>query len=231
MKRKIDKSVLNSYLKLLMESLEKNEIISEDTARYLFYANTIECLEIKGHNLHRVQQEIIYTDDKLGLNRHKRLLKESANHQIIELDSFFELGKDDKDKYAIEFKFHRKLAKSGNSKKGTTTNYAGQALNDLNRLSLIKKSINRYFVYIVDDKMINYDKNGRTLYKKLLSKEIDETCTIEKSIINNQPKTTIKKAYDSFKSERIPKYKVRTIYKYGFCAKSHNYRLYVFKIV
>lgn len=222
--------VYNKYIDSLKDSLKNNSVISEDTIRYLFYANVIKELKLTHRELSNIQQEVSYSNIILGLGNKKRLLKKNRKKNIIsELDSFLDLGK----KYAIEFKHHRKISKNQNIRKIPRTKYAGEIFNDINRLSLIDGSINKYFIYLMDDAMINYRiKDQKCLFRKIFDINIDDSFVIRQKDILKQSKTTFNTAYKSFNSKNkgLKNILVTMIYKKDFKVNSINYQLAILKI-
>ena len=191
-----EKTLINfkEYAELLKESLEKNGIISEDTARYLLFACVINKYKLKGKETIKILQEVPYTDKK-RLNAKTDSLKGNAK-----LDSFYDLGKE---KYAIEFKFHRIKSATGKKRDIPHTVNAGRVFNDINRLSLIDKNIHKYFIYLTDEGMLKY-KNGKedaSIFRKIFNQKDGVTKTIKQKQLKNEQKTFVDKAYSSFKTK------------------------------
>lgn len=206
--------------------------ISEDTARYLFYTNAIIKLNLSHKELLNIQQEISYSTQTLGLTKDNiKLLKcNGKNNVLSELDSYFDLGKN---KYAIEFEYHRKLSKTNRIRNIPQTRYAGQVFNDINRLSLISSKINKYFIYIIDDAMIGYHfkRNKSTcLYRTVFDMNVNNHTIIEQKDISSQPKGTVKEAYKSFNSKKLDDVDVTMIYKEKFSVGKIQYQVAILKI-
>lgn len=187
-----EKTLINyeEYAKLLKESLKENGIISEDTARYLFYASVIKNNKLSNKTLTKIHQEVPYSDKRLTSESNASMLRRNS-----ELDSFFDF---DEEQYAVEFKYHRETSNKHNKKIIPHTLYAGEIFDDINRLSIINNSINRYFVYLMDKGMINYKEES--LFHKVISlKEGERMFIKQKELSQNQPKTFKKEAFSSFK--------------------------------
>lgn len=67
MKNILNNNIYDKYVCLLKASLDRNSVISEDTARYLFYVNAIKELNLSHNELLNIQQEISYSNPILGL--------------------------------------------------------------------------------------------------------------------------------------------------------------------
>lgn len=213
MKKTLNTKIYDSYVKLLEESINRNIVISEDTARYLFYANIISELKLSLNNMLDIQQELSYFDPKLSLGKKTNLLKKNKAGKIMaELDTYLDFGKE---KYAIEFKYHREISRNKNKRTIPHSMYVGSVFNDINRLSLINSKINRYFVYITDSGMINYKRNDENcLYRKVFDLNNGESYIINQNKLLKQSKTTKVNAYSSFSKMNKGLSDIKVVMKY-----------------
>lgn len=179
-----------------LQNRDTNLEITEDTVRMYLY----KCMLDEDNDLNHYILELPYESKRTSLGIKKNLLKKASNngsHQ--ELDLFYN---DEKNKFAFEIKFHRKGTSSSNK-----TEKAGAIFNDLNRLNIINgKGIEKYFVYVTDDEMMNYflhnknNKGPRCAKLNKAAKDIFDECKTESYKIpyDNQYKRFFSKAWESF---------------------------------
>ena len=231
MKNILNNNIYDKYVCLLKASLDRNSVISEDTARYLFYANAIKELNLSHNELLNIQQEISYSNTILGLKNKSNLLKTNkAGNIMSELDSFFDFGNE---KSAIEFKHHREKSKNLIKKTIPHSQYAGEVFDDINRLSLIDKNLHRYFVYIMDNGMMDYKKNDhKCLFRKVFDMNINDTFVITQKEILNQSSTISDEAYASFSNgaKKLSNISITMIYKKEFSANNTKYQVTIHEI-
>lgn len=229
-KKIIEKNCLQTFSGCVKESLNKNNVISEDTIRYIFYAVLIKKLNFSWNNIISIQQELAYSNKILGIEAKEKYLKKNrAKHILAALDTFINYNNVN---IAIEFKYHRSVSKNGNKKNIPHALYASEVLVDIFRLSLIKKDVIKLFIYVIDDEMINYgNKKNNCLYRTLLDLKVGYEYKIETKEINKQNKTTkenFKKAFCDKTS--LGSVAAKIIYNENFATRNNNYRIIVFEI-
>lgn len=101
----------------------------------------------------------------------------------------------------IEVKYHRATPYSDSC----TTSKAGEAFNDLNRLSMIDAK-NKYFVYVFDDGMHDTYNKGGTHYDAKIFKDTFKSGNVA-SINNNYPITSTSKKVKNFKENAFKTFK------------------------
>lgn len=220
-------NIFDKYADLIEKSLNGEEPISEDTIRYLFYACVISNYNLKEKELLKIQQELPYFSKKLGLNNNE--INQLNNN--VELDSFYEFGKEE---YAIEFKYHRSLSNKGKINSLAKTRCAGEVFDDINRLSLIRNNINKYFIYLMDENMVNYEKKTGRFFKKVFGE--NKEGTIKQEEIKKQAPKFIKEAFSSFikkENSKLKDIKFKQVFSRNFnIKKDHNkeFRIVILKI-
>lgn len=113
------------------------------------------------------------------------------------------------DDMVIEVKYHRATPYSDSC----TTSKAGEAFNDLNRLSMIDAK-NKYFVYVFDDGMHDTYNNGGTHYDAKIFKDTFKSGNVA-SIDNNYPITSTSKKVKNFNENAFKTFQsVYTDFKY-----------------
>ena len=225
----IDKKVFDEFSNLVENSLNINGILSEDTIRYLFYTATIK--NVKEKNVEsKITLETPYcycADEGLIISTvRNRITKKNR----CSLDTFISLKNE---KYALEFKYHHKTGANGLDKTIPHASYAGEVFNDLYRLSIFKNNINKYFVYISDEEMIdNYKKNEKEYaYRKLID---NGKMHVTNKDFRNTNYNTFNK--DSCRFKKIIKakginYTVKKIYENSFKYNTKKYYVFAFSII
>lgn len=202
----------------MLTNTQINNFINEVTTAYniaahLITEDTIRSLLIKALNVpvSDIEIEVPYV-----VNSAKKTNGQKTNTPIIVPNTtWFNSERNRADIYystddmVIEVKYHRATPYSDSC----TTSKAGEAFNDLNRLSMIDAK-NKYFVYVFDDGMHDTYNNGGTHYDAKIFKDTFKSGNVA-SIDNNYPITSTSKKVKNFNENAFKTFQsVYTDFKY-----------------
>ncbi|WP_461867160.1 DUF7662 domain-containing protein [Thermococcus sp.] len=181
-------SLVEERLKAIIEKRSELEEIyqeSEDTIRYMmFYALT---------TVGRVDPLDVYLE---------YLHPEVPNKKYAKLDTFVS-PKEDRPALAFEMKFQKKI---GNNAVPKPDN-AGAVFADILKLALFRKeqgNIERYFVYVADEHMINYLSNSAHGYEPFISLEENTEFKVTREYLIRKPPTFIRQLKKITEKEDFP---------------------------
>jgi hypothetical protein len=158
----------SEFANLLRIRFEKAVPTTEDSIRYTFFAALL----------------------RAGLQPHEIVLEH--RHDAIagaEIDTFIPaIGTGQG--VAIEFKYDRAIPSRRNQPK---TMKAGAVISDMARLRQIRAKCLRYFIYVTDQEMAIYWRNGRNGLSQIFALGPGESLDLSSELLNEMPPTFLAK--------------------------------------
>lgn len=177
----ISRNSFDKFANIVSQNLTTNDFQNEDTIRYLFFDFMKAELRL---NVNNIYLELPFDNGKLFSTKHNIA---SDILSKLYLDAF---KINDKECYAVKFKFNRNRKRSNKYNHPRTYNL-GRLLNNLNRLHILSthpdlKKLYKYDIYVLDNKMAEYYKNKNNGFNDTLYIHSENTpISLSETIIKN----------------------------------------------